>query len=63
MDREAHPKAALHDLFHKMHYPLPVYTTEDLFEERLACAPRFVSTVTLPLLETPEGIFDESWFQ
>lgn len=25
--------------------------------------PRFITTVTLPLLETREGVFDESWFQ
>jgi len=30
--QEPNPKAALHELFHKMHYPLPWYQTEDMIQ-------------------------------
>jgi len=32
---EMNPRAALNELFHKMHYPLPKYHTEDMIQERL----------------------------
>lgn len=40
--REQHPKAALHELFHKMHYPLPWYQTEDMIQVviNMPCAER-----------------------